>query len=112
MAEEIKKKTAPAKEAKTDAAAEKPAGSSVLGETTLAQYSTPGTLAFLLKDLKAQQAIEKLEQLAVELGYDPATGNSYSVKMQFNSEEQWTKVLLGWAGSRGSSSLEKKWNSS
>jgi hypothetical protein len=23
---------------------------------------------------------------------DPATGNSYSVKMQFNSEEQWTKV--------------------
>ena len=55
------------------AAAEKPAGSSVLGETTLAQYSTPGTLAFLLKDLKAQQAIEKLEQLAVELGYDPVT---------------------------------------
>ena len=43
---------------------------------------------------------------------DPATGNSYSVKMQFNSEEQWTKVLIGWAGSRGSSSLEKKWNSS
>lgn len=56
------------------AAAEKPAGASALGETTLAQYSTPGTLAFLLKDLKAQQAIEKLEQLAVELGYDPVTG--------------------------------------
>ena len=56
------------------AAAEKPASSSALGETTLAQYSTPGTLAFLLKDLKAQQAIEKLEQLAVELGYDSATG--------------------------------------
>lgn len=56
------------------AAAEKPASASALGETTLAQYATPGTLAFLLKDLKAQQAIEKLEQLAVELGYDPATG--------------------------------------
>ena len=61
------------------AAAEKPAGSSALGDTTVAQYSTPGTLAFLLKDLKAQQAIEKLEQLAVELGYDPATGNSKSL---------------------------------
>lgn len=24
---------------------------------------------------------------------DPATGNSYSVKIQFNSEEQWTKAL-------------------
>ena len=58
------------------AAAEKPAGESTLGETTLAQYNTPGTLAFLLKDLKAQQAIEKLESLAVELGYDPATGTS------------------------------------
>lgn len=61
------------------AAAEKPAVSSALGETTLAQYSTPGTLAFLLKDLKAQQAIEKLEQLAVELGYDPATGATKSL---------------------------------
>jgi len=61
------------------AAAEKPAGALTLGETTLAQYSTPGTLAFLLKDLKAQQAIEKLEQLAVELGYDPATGASKSL---------------------------------
>jgi hypothetical protein len=56
------------------AAAEKPAGTTNLGETTNVQYTTPGTLAFLLKDLKAQQAIEKLEQLAVELGYDPATG--------------------------------------
>ncbi len=56
------------------AAAEKPASDSSLGETTLAQYSTPGTLAFLLKDLKSQQAIDKLEQLAVELGYEPATG--------------------------------------
>jgi hypothetical protein len=58
------------------AAAEKPASaSSSVGETTSAQYTTPGTLAFLLKDLKAQQAIEKLEQLAVELGYDPATSS-------------------------------------
>lgn len=57
------------------AAAEKPAGTSALGTTTLAQLSAPGTLAFLLKDLKAQQAIEKLEQLAVELGYDPVTSN-------------------------------------
>ena len=24
---------------------------------------------------------------------DKATGNSYSVKMQFNSEEQWTKAM-------------------
>ena len=56
------------------AAAEKPAGDSTLGETTNVQYTTPGTLAFLLKDLKAQEAIAKLEQLAVELGYDPATG--------------------------------------
>ena len=61
------------------AAADQPAGSSALGETTLAQYSTPGTLAFLLKDLKAQQAIEKLEQLAVELGYEPATGAAKSL---------------------------------
>lgn len=58
------------------AAAEKPAGDSSLGETTLAQYNTPGTLAFLLKDLKAQQAIEKLESLALDLGYDPSAGSS------------------------------------
>ena len=24
---------------------------------------------------------------------DPATGSTYSVKMQFNSEEQWTKAM-------------------
>ena len=24
---------------------------------------------------------------------DPSSGNSYSVKIQFNSEEQWTKAL-------------------
>lgn len=56
-------------------AAEKPASESRVGETTQAQYTTPGTLAFLLKDLKAQQAVEKLEQLSVELGYDPTTGS-------------------------------------
>jgi len=61
------------------AAAEKPAGATNLGETTNVQYTTPGTLAFLLKDLKAQQAIEKLEQFAVELGYDPASGSVKSL---------------------------------
>lgn len=57
-------------------AAEKPASISTVGETTQVQYSTPGTLAFLLKDLKAQQAIEKMEQLAGELGYESSTGNT------------------------------------
>ena len=56
------------------AAAEKAASPNKVGETTQAQYNTPGTLAFLLKDLKAQQAVEKLEQLGIELGYDTATG--------------------------------------
>jgi hypothetical protein len=55
-------------------AAEKTASTPSVGETTQAQYTTQGTLAFLLKDLKAQQAVEKLEQLSVELGYNPATG--------------------------------------
>ena len=50
-----------------------------LGETTAAQHREKGTLAFLLKDLKAQLAVEKLEQLARELGYDPATSASKSL---------------------------------
>lgn len=32
----------------------------------------------------------KMEKGKIE---DPATGNSYSIKIQFNSEEQWTKAL-------------------
>jgi len=57
-------------------AAEKPAGPMAVGETTQKQFATSGTLAFLLKDLKAQQAVEKLEQLGVELGYDPTAGTT------------------------------------
>jgi hypothetical protein len=59
-------------------AVETTASPDTLGETTAAQHREKGTLAFLLKDLKAQLAIEKLEQLAIELGYDPATGASKS----------------------------------
>jgi len=50
-----------------------------LGETTAVQHREKGTLAFLLKDLKAQEAIAKLEQLAVELGYAPSTGATKSL---------------------------------
>ncbi len=50
---------------------------------------------------------------------DPGTGNSYSVKMQFNSEEQWTKAMkymltnlkwgLAWVTSKYTKQDAEKW---
>ena len=56
------------------AAAEKPARNPPWARRPTCSTPRPARSPSLLKDLKAQQAIEKLEQLAVELGYDPATG--------------------------------------
>ncbi|XP_030371622.1 beclin-1-like protein [Scaptodrosophila lebanonensis] len=57
-------------------------------------------VAFLDCLMQFQREVEKTDQefllpYKMEKGkiIDPSTGNSYSIKIQFNSEEQWTKAL-------------------
>lgn len=60
-----------------------------------------GMVAFLDCAQQFKEEVEKNDAGGFCLPYsmekgkieDPATGNSYSIKIQFNSEEQWTKAL-------------------